>query len=57
MNDMVHFLLSTYQLEKEDLNEITILYEDSTQLKYYYKIGYPEKKNKQFFNYFVQHFK
>ena len=55
MNAMVQFPLNTYQLEKEDLNDITILYEDSTELKYYYKMGYAVKKNKQFFNYFVEH--
>ena len=57
MNDMVQFSLSKYQFEKEDLKDITILYEDSSNLKYYYTMGYATKKNKEFFNYFVEHFK
>ena len=42
--DMVGFSLSSYQFEKEDLKDITISYEDSTYLKYYYKMGCAEKK-------------
>ena len=56
MDNMVSFSLSEYQFEKGELNDITILYEDSINLKYNYTIGFAKKTNKQFFNYF-EHFK
>ena len=56
-NNMEQLSLSSYQFEKGDLIDITILYEDSTQLKYYYKMGFAKKTNKQFFNYFSEYFK
>ena len=54
---MEQFSLSSYQFEEGDLTDLTILYEDSTQLKYYYKMGFAKKTNKQFFNYFSEYFK
>ena len=56
MDKMVSFSLSEYQFEKGELNDITILYEDSFNLKYNFTIGFAKKTNKQFFNYF-EHFK
>ena len=56
-NDMLQFDLSAYQFEKGELNDITILFDDSTDLKYNYTMGFAKKTNKQFFNYFAEHFK
>ena len=51
---MEQMSLSSYQFEKGDLNDITILYEDETYLKYNYTIGLAKKTNEQFYNYFAE---
>ena len=53
-NNMEQMSLSSYQFEKGDLNDITILYEDETYLKYNYTIGFAKKTNEQFYNYFAE---
>ena len=53
-NNMEQMSLSSYQFEKGDLNNITILYEDETYLKYNYTIGLAKKTNEQFYNYFAE---
>ena len=57
MDNMVQFDLASFPFGKGELNDITILYDDSTDLKYNYTILFAKKTNKQFFNYFSQHFK
>ena len=49
--------LLSYQFEKGDLNNILILYEDESFLKYNYTMRLVSKTNEQFYNYFVEHFK
>ena len=49
--------LMSYQFEKGDLNNILILYEDESSLKFNYTMAFVQKKNEKFFNYFVEHFK
>ena len=48
--------LLSFQFEKEDLINITILYKDGSELKYDYNVGYASKSNKLFFDYYIQHF-
>ena len=57
MDNMVQFDLASFPFGKGELNDITILYDDSTDLKYNYTILFAKKTNKQFFNYFSEHFK
>ena len=49
---MEQYNLGIFQLEEEDLLNITILYKDGNTLMYNYSIGYASRENELFFDYF-----
>ena len=53
---MEEFCVTFYPLEKEDLINIKILYKGGSELKYNYTMGYANKSNKLFLDYYIKYF-